>query len=430
MNEDLEFTPEMEFFRDINNYVLINNDICRKQCNQPDQLNPTPVTKSMFKTKFGFSEEDWLSLPEFDGWTNEPEHFSYRECVAGKWNLYHRIDIPTEPGDWSTLRKLWHHTYGKNSVEEDQTEELYDYHTVMLKWPKQIQQARILYSHTQGTAKSAVARVEQEIFKANYTKLRDSELSGDFNMLYCRSLLIHLDEPHFSQPASMQRKLRDMITSTTMNMRKMKTDHIPVPFYGKFLFTTNDSYFMPIEPGDRRYWNREVPPIKEEDKDPKFLEKCIAEIPHYLHYLLNEREMKHKEPADVTFWLPYESISNTNAFQKMVLDSQEDWETVATEILENWFYAHPKDLEVTFTIKQLLEKVADGLGLRVKELSARQFSIWLRDKHGLEQPEKTTRPGKQDKLLGAMIDRKPGKWWKAQRLQFQSSQDLLFSPKA
>ena len=78
MNEDLEFTPEMEFFRDINNYVLINNDICRKQCNQPDQLNPTPVTKSMFKTKFGFSEEDLLSLPEFDGWTNEPEHFSYR----------------------------------------------------------------------------------------------------------------------------------------------------------------------------------------------------------------------------------------------------------------------------------------------------------------------------------------------------------------
>jgi len=72
MNEDLEFTPEMEFFRDINNYVLINNDICRKQCNQPDQLNPTPVTKSMFKTKFGFSEEDWLSLQNLTvGLTNQ-----------------------------------------------------------------------------------------------------------------------------------------------------------------------------------------------------------------------------------------------------------------------------------------------------------------------------------------------------------------------
>lgn len=418
MNEDLEFTPEMEFFRDINNYVLINNDICRKQCNQPDQLNPTPVTKSMFKTKFGFSEEDWLSLPEFDGWTNEPEHFNYRECVGGKWNLYHRIDIHTEPGDWSTLKKLWHHTYGKNQVEEDQTEELYDYHTVLLKWPKQIQQARILYSHTQGTAKSAVARVEQEIFKANYTKLRDSELSGDFNMLYCRSLLIHLDEPHFSQPASMQRKLRDLITSTTMNMRKMKTDHIPVPFYGKFLFTTNDSDFMPIEPGDRRYWVREVPAIKEEDKDSKFLDQCIKEIPHYLHYLLHERQMKYKEPADVTFWLPYEAISNSNAFQKMVKDSEQELETVAREIIENWFMSHPKEANLHFRLKDLKQLCANEMQVRYDSISNKELTVFLRDKNKIEAPTRNTRPNKKNAVLTSDIDKVPGKWWKVKKEQF------------
>ena len=428
MNEDLDMTPQMEFFRDIDNYVLINNEIYRKQFSNPDQLNPTAIQKTIFMQKFGFSQEDYLSLREFDGWTNEPEHFNYREDVGAMWNLYNKIDINTEAGDWSTLKQLWHHTYGKNSVEEDQTEELYDYHTVMLKWPKQIQQARILYSHTQGTAKSAVARIEQEIFKENYVKLRDSELSGDFNMLYCRSLLIHLDEPYFGQPASMERKLRDMITATTMNMRKMKTDHVPVPFYGKFIFTTNDSNFMPINPGDRRYWIREVPPIAEENKDAKFLDRCIKEIPHYLHYLLHEREMKHKESADVTFWLPYESITKSNAFKKMVKDSESELDQSAREIIENWFMSHPKEQDVYFRLKDLKQIVANEMQVRFDSISSKELTVFLRDKNKIEAPDRTTRPTKKMKILTADIDKVPGKWWRAERKNFQVDvKDLIFT---
>ena len=413
-----------DFFRDLNNYVMINNDIYRFDYSDPGQLNLNVVNKAVFKSKFGFTEEDYRSLPEFDGFTVEPQHLEYSQSVGGKWNLYNRVDFKSCEGEWPHIEKLLRHLYGENAVETDQLEEIYDYHTVLLKNPKQLQQARVLYSHQQGTSKSALAVLENAMFGSNYSKIRENELTGEFNAIWVRSLLVHMDEPFFSQPKSMSRKIRDMITTDKMNLRKMKTDHQEIPFYGKLLFTTNDSNFMPIEPGDRRYWIREVPMYKKENEDPHFNDKMIKEIPHYLHFLLN-REMKYKEKSDKTFWLPYEAISTSNAFNKMVQDSKADYQVVAEEILQNWFVSHPLDNDVVFTMKELQTQVAHELNVKFDKIPRHDFTVLLRDIWGLETPAKTTRPKKNDKLLGMDIDRNPGRWWKAPRAMFEVELDVF-----
>jgi len=423
--EELEHTPKMRFYRDIDNYVLINNDIYRKEFANPDVLNSTAITKTVFMQKFGFSQEDYLSLEEYDGYTNEPNHFDYLTDVDGKWNLYSRLNLKIEEGDWSTIEKLIKHTYGKNDVEEDQVEELYDYHTVLLKDPKQVQQARILYSHTQGTSKSAFAALEQAMFGDNYTKVRDSEISGDFNMIWIRSLIIHMDEPFFAQPAKMERLFRDIVTTKTMNLRKMKTDHMPVPFYGKLLFTSNDSNFMPINAGDRRYWIREVPSIKEADKSADFLERALSEIPAYLHYLMHERTMKYATKSDVTFYLPYEAISSSNAFKKMAQDSKDEYETVTEGIIERFFLSHPNATEVQFTLKEIREKAAVDMNIRYDATDQTKFIILLRDKLKCTQPDKNSRPKKTDNTICAEIDRSAGKWWKAYRENFNTEMAIF-----
>jgi hypothetical protein len=407
-----------DFNRDLNNYVQINNEIYRRDYENPSVLNMTSVSKSIFKNKFGFTELDWVSLPDFDGWTVEPSHVDYRQSVNGKWNLYQRIQFNPTPGKWPTIKRLIEHTYGKNAAEEDQTEELYDYHTVLIKYPKQMQQGRILYSHQQGTSKSAVAKLEQGMFGSNVQKVNDSEISGDFNAIWIRSLIIWLDEPQFANPHKMSRKFRDMITSTTQNLRKMKQEHIPVPFFGKMLFTTNDSDFMPIESGDRRYWIREVPPFDKSKEDTDFETKMLTEIPHYLHFLLHEREMKYPKKADKTFWLPYNAITSSNAFKKMVNDTKSDIEVACREIIENWFIRHEDQKRVFFTLKTMRTLIQHELELpRLKEVPMNETIKCLRDVLGLEQPEENTSLKKQDPVI-SQSEGRVGKFWCAHRSKF------------
>ena len=418
-----------DFNRNLDNYVQICNEIYRRDYSDPTQLNMTPVNKTLFKQKFGFTDGDWISLPDFDGWTVDPSHIDYRQSADGKWNMYNRINMISEPGEWPTIRTLIEHTYGQNSAEADQTEELYDYHTVLLKWPKQMQQARILYSHQQGTSKSAVAKLEQGIFGENLCKIRDEEISGDFNAIWIRSLIIWMDEPQFANQSKMQKKFRDMVTSTTQNLRKMKQEHVPVPFFGKLLFTTNDSDFMPIDAGDRRYWIREVPPFASKNEDPDFEKKMLAEIPHYLHYLLHERQMKYPTKSDKTFWLPYSAIANSNAFKKMVKDTKSDLEVTCREIIEDWFLANKAD-QVYFTMKTIRSAIQLELELpKLRDVGMNETTKVLRDIFGLEQPEDNARLKKGMHTLRA-VEADTGKYWCATRTQFKVELDIFEDARA
>lgn len=416
-----------EFYRDLGNYVLINNDIYRFEYSNPTKLNATPISKPIFRNKFGFSEEDWASLPEYDGYTNEPQHIDYRHDISGKWNEYSRVNWNPKEGEWPTIRKLINHLYGANGVEEDQVEELYDYHTLLVKNPKQQQQARVLYSNTQKTSKSALAELEKMIFQANFSQIGKSEMDQQFNSIFASALIIWLDEPFFAQPFPMSRKFREWITSSEINLRKMKTDFQKIPFYGKFLFTTNDSNFMPFDKGDRRYWIREVPKFAAEDRDVNFIQKMRKEVNHYIHFLLN-REMKWKEKADETFWLPQDVITSTNGFKKLVGDTQNELESASIEVIESWFVSHPKQHEVYFTLKQMRSEVAHELDKRVDQIPQKELAIILRESLKVPQPERQTRLGKDEPTLIPMTDG-PGKWWIARRENFNCEVDVFDSSK-
>lgn len=412
-----------EFYRELGNYVLINNDIYRFEYETPTKLNSTPINKGIFRNKFGFSEEEWSSLPEFDGYTNEPLHIDYRYDINGKWNEYSQVTWNPTDGEWPTIRKLIEHTYGDNGIESDQTEELYDYHTVLLKHPKQMQQARVLYSHTQGTSKSAVAVLESMMLQANFSKIGKSEMDQPFNSIFASALMIWLDEPFFAQPLTMSRKFRDWITSTDINLRKMKTDYQKIPFYGKFLFTTNDSNFMPFEKGDRRYWIRELPAFKKEDEDSNFEDKMRNEINHYIYFLLN-RVMKYKVKSDKTFWLPQKAITSTYGFKKLVGDTQNEFERASIEVIERWFITHPTHSELYFRLKDLRTEIAKELEKRSSDIPQQQLAIMLREGLGITQPQKNTRTNKDTPTLITMTEG-TALWWIAKREDFDCEVDIF-----
>jgi len=411
-----------DFFRNINNYILMNNDIKRRDYVNQSKLNPVSVTKPIFRDKFGFNANDFAQLPEMDGYVCEPDHLNYQQVWSdSKWNTYGKVKWDPQPGEWPTIAKLINHLYGKSDVEEDQIEELYDYHTVMIKNPKAKLRARVLYSHKQGTSKSALAELESYMFQDNYSKISEGEFESDFNSIWVNCILLHIDEPLFNNPKKMSRKIRDLVTAPIMNLRKMQTDYEKVAFFAKLLFTTNDSNFMPFQKTDRRYWIREIVPFIKSNEDSNFNQKMKAEYNHYIYFLLN-REMKYPEKQDVTFWLP-NTVCLTNGFKKLVKDNTDSVESGLQNIIEQYFLVNKSNMEVSFRLKDIKSMLATELSISESKIKDLDIVLALRESFKIEQPSKNSRPKKGEAVLGMNIDKPAGKWWVANRADFDCEVD-------
>ena len=410
-----------EFLRDPNNLVLINNEWYRREWTNPHKLNPVPVNKALLTSKFGMTNRQLEEVLELTGRINEPQHLDFQSVIDGKWNMYHRVKWAPKPGEWPTISKLINHIYGDNGTERDQREVIYDYHTLMIRQPKQKLFGRVLYSHVQGTSKSAMAYLEQLMFEANYSNVRDSELESDFNSGWAEALLIHMDEPAFKSPKTMARNIRDMVTMKQVKIRRMREEHVQVPFHGKILITSNDSDFMPFEQSDRRYWIREVPRFPDEDMDPQFETKMEAELPHYLDFLLT-REMQCSVSRGV-FWLP-QSVIQTNGFKKLVGDNVVSEHEQLQDYFENLFYRTKSDA-VAFTIKDLISTIQWDTKTAPTGQSIAKI---LRDKMGFDQPIKVSKLG--DRQYICVDAPTTGRFWSASRGQFAITSDIFSDVRA
>ena len=181
---------KFNFYRDAENYVLVGNKIYRREYSNPDKLNPNPIDKQVFIKKFGMGDRDYQTLLEYSEFTCKASHVDYEQIVDGdKWNTYQQMGWTPKEGEWPTIKKLIEHLYGDNGIESDQTEELYDYHTIMLKHPEQRLFGRIIYSYAQGTSKSTLGELERLMFSGNYCKVRDEEFEDKFNELWASTLI-------------------------------------------------------------------------------------------------------------------------------------------------------------------------------------------------------------------------------------------------
>ena len=415
-----------DFYIKLEHYVYINNEVYGLDWMNPTKLNTNlKINDRTWTKQLGFRTSDYERLPVYRGFISEPGHGDdYQQVVGDQWNLYHMVDWDPKPGEWPTIHKLLNHLYGANGVEADQLEEIYDYHTIMMRWPKHKLFARVLYSHTQGTAKSALAVLESCMFEANYVKLRADQFEEKYNSIWADRLIIHLDEPAFNQPQKMSRNIRDFITTPHVSVRRMNTDAIESAFHGKFLITTNDTNFMSFEDSDRRYWIREVPAIPEKDMDPMFMTKLKEEVNHYLHFLLM-REMKYSEKQDGTFWLPRQ-VLYTEGNSKLVGDNVSDANSTLVEHLEDWFLNDKARKVCCFKIDDLMQAVEWGR----REPSKSDIKIFLREKLGAQMPDKTpNRINKGEHYLLPGSDyaktRKQARFIKVSRDQFNLEVDIF-----
>ena len=256
---------------------------------------------------------DLSKVPKFKGWTNEPDFFNYREDVGGWLNLSQPLPYEPKEGDWPTIRQLFAHIFG------EQIELGYDYYSLILTKPKQLLPILVLVSEEQGTGKSTLLQFNGMLIGANAVILNVSQYSQQFNGVYAAKLIIGIDETVISEQFIKERLKQDS-TATSIQLRKMHSEHQTLPFYGKFILCTNrEKDFAKLEREDMRFWVRKVGKI--EQFDAEFIHKLKEEVSAFAHFLMT-RQLSVPAPLS-RMWFSPEQLK-TDALEVVVANSISD----------------------------------------------------------------------------------------------------------
>lgn len=227
------------------------------------------------------------AVPHYHGFTNHPDFLDYQQVIKDYLNLAEPLIWKPKEGAFPTITALFTHIFGEQILLG------YDYYSLLLRRPRQILPIVVVVSAAQGTGKSTLLNFNRDLFGGNCIVIKVAEYAQQFNGLYASKLLICIDETILSG-SGIKEKIKSDSTADTIQLRKMHTEHETIPFYGKFFLATNrEKDFAQVEETDERFWVRKVGPI--EHFDASFKEKLRAEIPTFVHFLLN-RELSVPEP--------------------------------------------------------------------------------------------------------------------------------------
>ena len=216
-------------------------------------------------------------VPKYYGFTVEHDFENYRQRVDNFYNLSSPLQHTECNGNFPTIEKMFKHIF------QHQVEIGYDRYQLLLQQPKQMQPVLVLVSEVQGTGKTSLLNFDAALFGSNAVTTKMSEYIQPFNALYASKLLIGIDESSIDENFIKQRIKQDS-TSQSILLRKMHSEHVTMPFYGKFTLCSNkEKDFAHIEKTDIRFWIIKVPKL--ENFNPNFLEDVTKEIPAFLYWM-------------------------------------------------------------------------------------------------------------------------------------------------
>ena len=221
-------------------------------------------------------------VPCYDDFIIFPDNVHPKQVVDGKfWNLYHPMKYQPEQGEFPNIDKLMQHIFG------DQKELGYDYLQLLYLQPRQKLPIIVLVSRERNTGKSTFMHFLHLWFGDNVTFNTNEVFGSQFNADWAGMLLICVDEAMLSKRESSER-IKNLSTSPIYKIEAKGKDKVQQEFFAKFIFCSNNvDKPLIIDPGETRYWVREVPKL--ESDDVNFLSKVEKEIPHLMYYLKNER---------------------------------------------------------------------------------------------------------------------------------------------
>jgi len=284
------------------------------------------------------------NIEKYDAFCNEPSHTNYKKVIDEELNMYSELTHVPKKGDCDTILGFIKHVFG------DQHELGLDYIQMLYTNPKHLLPILCLVSNERGTGKTTFGYFLTWLFQDNATKVNQKQLATEFNGSYADKLVAFVDES-LVKSSSILENLKDLSTAKTIGLRKMRSDHVEVPFYCKFVMMSNHTdTFINVDKEEIRYWIRVLKPA--ESFSPNFEEDIKAEIPAFL-YMLSKREMFTKEKR-TRMWFSADQL-NTDALETLKHSSISD----DAKTFLSWMYEICVNESLTDELRTPVKSIVD-----------------------------------------------------------------------
>jgi hypothetical protein len=323
--------PVIEIPRDLKTYKRIGTDYYQLQ-NKPvpqtsiEQINRmyeeilVPWTLPAIKSDHGKDAD--MYVERYKGFTNEANHIDYQQVVDGYWNLYVNINHEPMKGEFPHIKKLLKHLFD----EHFDNDMIYDYFTLLYRYPWQKLPVICLVSKQQSTGKSTFIYLMKLIFKNNMAIISNNDLTADFNSHWTSKLVVASEETLLEKKDGYE-KIKSLTTAKEIMRNEKNKTATSIPCMVHFVFCSNhENDFIKIDDYDSRLWIRKVSSITEKIK--KFDAKIESEIPQFVDFIMN-REITYKDIGERLYFHPNDF--RTEAFKNVVKHSEP---TVIKEIRE------------------------------------------------------------------------------------------------
>ena len=323
-------------------YIRVANKYYRS-----DNVSIDLWDKTTIKDDFGSRALQDPALRKFRGFTNEPNYIKRVEYVTRNINgevhsFYNRFKYPNwqlSKGEFPTILKLLNKVFVGEA--EDQLEIGLDWLQLLFTKPKQNTKCLVLVGTHGGGKDTFMEWLVQIVTDANGIIIGGEELETNFNSSWAGKHLVCLNEVSYDlSDRKTKEKIKNLVTGEKIGIEGKGDNVIQINNYSKIVMATNNMFdFMKIDDTEDRFWTRELPPLRDGDRDSQFKEKLQDETPHFLYWLINERKLYRTEKY-ARFWHSPEE-THTEAGRRVVENTKTSTYTELHELFCNRFN-HPK----------------------------------------------------------------------------------------
>lgn len=348
--------PIREIPQDLKNYLRIGGGYYKIQHKPFPKFNNKQVTLQLEKTltpwPLAFITRDYgkdadTYIPKYEGFINIPDNINYSQVINGYWNLYDELDHKPVEGDFPNIKKLLRHLF----QDKFENEMIYDYFSILYRYPFRKLPVICLVSEEQDTGKSTFVGLLRNIFKNNMTLINSKNLTEDFNDHWVSKLIVASEETFLDKKEAYE-ALKNLTTTNEITRSEKNVSSSLIPCALHFVFCSNhEDTFIKISKYDTRLWVNKVNSIAPEDRVKYFDRKLEEETPYFVDFIIN-RDIKYKDVGH-RLWFHHKDFQ-TEAFDKLVLNTQPEFIKDLRLKLEEYFEL-VEDKELNVSVKDLKE---------------------------------------------------------------------------
>jgi hypothetical protein len=334
-------------------------------------------------------KEFWGSMERFEAFCNIPENDpdKYVSKFQGPYgqffyNQYSKLDHKINEGNWLNIEAFLRQLFA------DQYDVILDYLFLMYFKPIEHLPIIALVSQEKGTGKSTFLFFLEMIFQGNFALIGSQDLRDNFNADYITKLCIAVDEAILDNQQIIE-KIKSLCVTTRTSLNGKFVSRIQSPFFGKFVFTSNnETTFTRIDEDETRFWV--IKANKIQNSEPDLKEILRNEIPHFIYYLKHNHILKH--PKESRHWFALEVYSNS-ALNNLKHRSVPAYMKGVIELIRDEFLNAKTNL-ISFTSTELQNKLNDPEYKYTKEFIISKKlvdDLWLSNKAYKNGPNAVSR---------------------------------------